>query len=269
MRNWGSVDFRRLEVVFKASKRQRLLRISSSFLWSFSWEFCCVHFTIIDTGVTAQQRLPCGLTEVFPKLQKPNGSIIASQPWAIIKDSTKTDAWKEPSLSVSVADTVDVQIPGPTTKVTASADGPHKSLSALSFPQPQEQAGPVQHQPRCWLVDTFRNILKQRGKMLVKTPQVPCPLVGQFWSMSCEDFEGSEVGLGHAGHSGNPLMGTPLLFLLPYLSQFLTLWLCLRDHLQTNYVLPNPCQYLFQSSPKWLRTLCKSVTMSRFQFPQG
>lgn len=198
MWNWGQVDFRRLEVVFKASKRQRLLRISSSFLWSFSWEFCCVLFTIIDTGIKAQQRLPRGLMEVFLKLQKPNASLIASQPQSIIKDSTKkTDAWKEPSLSVSVADTIDVQIPGPTTKVTGSfSNGPHKSLSALSFPPPQEQAGPVQHQPRCWLVDTFRNILKQRGKMLVKTPQVPCPLVGQFWSMPCEDFKGSEVGLG-------------------------------------------------------------------------
>lgn len=113
------------------------------------------------------------------------------------KEFYKTDAWKEPSLSVSVADTIDVQIPGPTTKVTGSfSNGPHKSLSALSFPLPQEQAGPVQHQPRCWLVDTFRNILKQRGKMLVKTPQVPCPLVGLFWSMPCEDFKGSEVGLG-------------------------------------------------------------------------
>lgn len=197
--NPGQVNPCRLEMS-KASKRQQLLRLNS-LLWSLSWEFGCVHFTVMDTGVKAQQSLPCGLTHVFPKLQKQNGSPIASQPWEVKKDPIKPDAWKAPSLSVSGADPPDAHIAGPTTRSAALTGGPHHP------PQPRALCSPGAGWARAVSVkalssDNFRTS-SNKGKCGWEVPQVPCPSVGQLWRALCEDFKGLQWDWAPAGQSGN------------------------------------------------------------------
>lgn len=126
-------------------------------------------------------------------------------------------------------------------------------------------------QPKCWLVDAFRSIPQTvRGKVRGKHPRSLA-----FWLANSEGWSISTSKCLKWDWAPLPtvvnlLIGTLLVVSAPLSVSLPYSWIMLRGITsKANYMHSNPCVgTCFNLPPKRLKTLHKSVNMSRFQFPQ-